>query len=91
MLNEIVLHGAEKRPITPSPHGVENQTPNIKKKKTPASGSLTFWGVIGRPINEGEFGLLRYLKPSGGAAGQCKVCRWTVATSASNHLQQQNP
>ena len=62
MLNEIVLHGAEKRPITPSPHGVEKQTPNIKKT-TPASGSLKLGGVIGLPINEGEIGLLRYLKP----------------------------
>jgi hypothetical protein len=49
MLNEIVLHGAEKRPITPSPHGVEKQTPNIKKK-TPASGSLKLGGEIGLPI-----------------------------------------
>jgi hypothetical protein len=45
MLNEIVLHGAEKRPITPSPHGVEKQT-----KKKPASGSLKLGGEIGLPI-----------------------------------------
>ena len=45
MLNEIVLHGTEKRPITPSPHGVEKQT-----KKNARIGLTQVGGEIGLPI-----------------------------------------
>ena len=54
MLNEIVLHGTEKRPITPSPHGVEKQT-----KKNARIGLTQVGGEIGLPIKPplGEIGL----------------------------------
>ena len=63
MLNEFCMGQRN----APSPHGVEyqtlEQTPNIKKNAREHLMFAPLGVVIGLPINEGEIGLLRYLKP----------------------------